>query len=68
MRILSGRTWRLSGSAQSSMPAFYLRLSGRKLIQSFAQLGHFRLDFPQLRLLLPRAQIIVAELLDDVCL
>jgi hypothetical protein len=50
------------------MSTFELRSSCLKLIQSFAQLSHFPRDFPQLGLPLPAPQIIVAELLDDVCL
>jgi hypothetical protein len=44
------------------------RLQASTAPQTFAQFGHFMLDFLQLRSLLPRAQIIVAEFLDDVCL
>src|SRR5450755_5111260 len=50
------------------MSTFDLCSSCHKLIQPFAQLSNFPLDFPQLRLLSPTTQIIVAELLCDVCL
>jgi hypothetical protein len=50
------------------MPTFDLCSSCLKLIQPLAELSHVPLDFPQLGLLLPPTQIVVAELLGDVCL